>query len=237
VCKAHGDQCYLNYALGVSMIAALMLGDAARATEYGRESLSGCAALGDTLGLTITLEFLAWIAAAEGDHGRTARLLGAAGQQARVNGGNPTTAGLLAAAHGQYEASARTALGDAPFGAEYRAGAELTLDEAIAYARGDTAPRQPPPTPAAKPPGDELPRLTKREAEIARLIAEGMTNKQIASQLVISQRTAEGHAGNILTKLGFTTRTQIASWVLTQQTAGSPQGRTPMSRRGDAPTE
>jgi non-specific serine/threonine protein kinase len=40
-----------------------------------------------------------------------------------------------------------------------------------------------------------------------------MTNKAIAQQLVISQRTAEGHVENILTKLGFTTRAQITAWV------------------------
>jgi DNA-binding NarL/FixJ family response regulator len=61
--------------------------------------------------------------------------------------------------------------------------------------------------------------LTKREKEVAELVADGMSNKQIAERLVISLRTAEGHVEKILSKQGFTTRTQIASWVTRQRAA------------------
>ena len=54
--------------------------------------------------------------------------------------------------------------------------------------------------------------LTRREREIARLIARGLTNRQIAAALHISERTAENHVQHILTKLGLHTRTQIAAW-------------------------
>jgi DNA-binding NarL/FixJ family response regulator len=54
--------------------------------------------------------------------------------------------------------------------------------------------------------------LSSREAEVAALVAEGLTNRQIAARLVISERTAENHVQHILTKLGFTTRSQIAAW-------------------------
>jgi DNA-binding NarL/FixJ family response regulator len=56
------------------------------------------------------------------------------------------------------------------------------------------------------------PALSTREAEVARLVAEGLTNRQIADRLVISERTAQNHVQHILTKLGFTTRSQIAAW-------------------------
>jgi len=59
--------------------------------------------------------------------------------------------------------------------------------------------------------------LTARELEIAELVAEGLTNKEVAARLTISVRTAEAHAQNILTKLGFRSRAQIASWVAQQQ--------------------
>ncbi len=59
----------------------------------------------------------------------------------------------------------------------------------------------------ARPPG-----LSEREAEVARLVAQGLTNRQIAERLVISERTAENHVQHILAKLGFTTRSQIAAW-------------------------
>jgi DNA-binding CsgD family transcriptional regulator len=54
-------------------------------------------------------------------------------------------------------------------------------------------------------------RLTRREREIADLIAQALSNRQIARRLVISQRTVESHVGNILTKFGLSSRAQIAA--------------------------
>jgi DNA-binding NarL/FixJ family response regulator len=54
--------------------------------------------------------------------------------------------------------------------------------------------------------------LTAREHEVAKLVARGFTNRQIADALVISERTAQNHVQHILTKLGFGTRAQIAAW-------------------------
>ncbi len=55
--------------------------------------------------------------------------------------------------------------------------------------------------------------LTKREHQIAELLAAGLSNQEIASKLVLSRRTVEGHVEHTLTKLGFTSRTQLAVWV------------------------
>jgi DNA-binding CsgD family transcriptional regulator len=62
--------------------------------------------------------------------------------------------------------------------------------------------------------------LTRREREVANLVAEGMTNRQIAEALFISERTAQTHVQHILTKLGFSARAQIATWV-----TAAPQAR------------
>jgi len=62
-----------------------------------------------------------------------------------------------------------------------------------------------------------------RELQVARLIAEGRSNKEIAAELVILLRTAENHVGHILIKLGFTSRAQVAAWAAGSQ-PGS-QGR------------
>ena len=59
-------------------------------------------------------------------------------------------------------------------------------------------------------------RTTKQEGEIADLVAQGLSNREIAIRLVIARRTAEGHVEHILTKLGFTSRSQIAAWVAGQ---------------------
>jgi DNA-binding NarL/FixJ family response regulator len=63
--------------------------------------------------------------------------------------------------------------------------------------------------------------LTRREWEIAQLLAEGLSNKEIAARLVISRRTAEAHVENILTKLGFRSRAQVSSWVLGERAEGT----------------
>jgi len=54
--------------------------------------------------------------------------------------------------------------------------------------------------------------LGKREAEVARLVADGLSNKQIGSRLFISERTVGSHVRSILNKLGFNSRAQIAAW-------------------------
>jgi DNA-binding NarL/FixJ family response regulator len=79
-----------------------------------------------------------------------------------------------------------------------------------------------PPTGTAPPPwsprlgdpgaGGRARELSPREAEVASLVAEGLTNRQIAERLVISERTAQNQVQHILTKLGFATRSQIAAW-------------------------
>ena len=58
--------------------------------------------------------------------------------------------------------------------------------------------------------------LTRREAEIAVLVSQGLTNRQIAAAAHISERTVETHVQHILDKLGFASRTQIAAWVAAQ---------------------
>jgi DNA-binding CsgD family transcriptional regulator len=55
--------------------------------------------------------------------------------------------------------------------------------------------------------------LTPREAEVARLVAQGLTNREVAQRLVLSERTVEHHVRSVLSKLGFTNRAQVAAWV------------------------
>ncbi|WP_435593380.1 helix-turn-helix transcriptional regulator [Nocardia sp. bgisy118] len=65
--------------------------------------------------------------------------------------------------------------------------------------------------------GDPPSGLTRREAEVAAHVAQGLTNRQIASLMRISERTAESHVQHILTKLGLVNRTQIAAWAARQR--------------------
>jgi len=96
----------------------------------------------------------------------------------------------------------------------YTEGRAMNLDQAIRLALGE----QPASLTASSPTG-ALPhlRLTPRQVEIARLVAEGLTNRAIAKRLFISERTAEGHVEQIRNKLGFSSRAQIAAWVAEQE--------------------
>jgi predicted ATPase/DNA-binding CsgD family transcriptional regulator len=112
-------------------------------------------------------------------------------------------------------AAARAQLGEAAFNAAWDAGRRLTRAEDIALAQS-APPISPPPKPAApaaaaKPPFGEL---SAREREVALLVAQGQSNRAIAEHLVLSERTVEGHVRNVLAKLGFNARAQIAAWVV-----------------------
>jgi YVTN family beta-propeller protein len=83
--------------------------------------------------------------------------------------------------------------------------------------------------------------LTQRESEVAGLVAQGLTNRQIATKLFISERTAEYHIEQIRNKLGFHARTQIAAWVAADQSRPGPDNARPPSAltggaAGPAPT-
>jgi DNA-binding NarL/FixJ family response regulator len=75
-----------------------------------------------------------------------------------------------------------------------------------------------PATPVPREGGPD--RLTRREWEITALVAQGLSNREIAAQLVIAQRTAESHVENILAKLGSSSRTQIVAWIAGQPVKG-----------------
>jgi len=78
-----------------------------------------------------------------------------------------------------------------------------------------------PPAPAHPVARDALAPLTPRAREVALLIAQGRTSREIAEHLVISERTADTHAEHIRDKLGLRSRAEIAAWVARQQ-AGAP---------------
>jgi non-specific serine/threonine protein kinase len=71
--------------------------------------------------------------------------------------------------------------------------------------------------PPAEEPSEEPVALTRRELEVSRLVGAGLSNRAIAEQLGISQRTVESHVDHVLRKLGFGSRTQVAAWVVEKE--------------------
>ncbi|MGY1980404.1 ATP-binding protein [Nocardia gipuzkoensis] len=183
-------------------------GDQDAATEYLARSIEMFSLFDRCVWLASAFEGLAWTAVARGDFERAARLLGAAEILAR------STVRLAHAITGvlgdKMRNEVREALGAKAFQEIFDSGAALSLDEAIDFALGrvSSAART---APVVSEAAADV--LTRREKDVARLVAAGHSNKRIAADLVISVRTAETHVEHILTKLGFTSRTQIAGWV------------------------
>ncbi|WP_207892279.1 LuxR C-terminal-related transcriptional regulator [Streptacidiphilus pinicola] len=206
LCGVNGDRWNLSYALWGRGFLALIRGDLDQAEADLCESLAMKREFHDTLGLALTLEVLAWTAAAQGEDERAATLSGGADSLRQSIG-----AKHVITAPGDFQVTACKRLGEAAFDSAFARGRHLALDETLALALREHAQ----PAPAA-PAQASL--LTRRQREVAELVAAGLSNKEIAAKLVISLRTAEGHVESILTKLDFKTRTQIAHWVMQQPT-------------------
>ncbi|MEV0109735.1 protein kinase [Nocardia sp. NPDC050799] len=183
-------------------------GERGQARQLLEESLRVNSGLNSTVLNMFCLEGLAWILDTRTEAERAAILMGAA-QGLRPAGAQVTTVfHNMAGFHEECERDARASLGDHRYDVAHQRGRSMDMDAAVAYALGARAGE------ASGASADGAPKLTKREQQVADLVARGLSNKQITAKLVISQRTAQGHVEYILTKLGFTSRAQIAAWVV-----------------------
>jgi non-specific serine/threonine protein kinase len=112
-----------------------------------------------------------------------------------------------------YLAAARSRLGDAAWEEVLAQGRIMGLEQAIEYALSEEETHRSEQSSA----GVQPPNLTRREKEVAALVAQGMSNRQIAQELSISERTIENHVSKILRKLEFASRTEIAAWATQQR--------------------
>jgi predicted ATPase/DNA-binding CsgD family transcriptional regulator len=214
-CEPSGEHWTTSLALFALGVEACRKGDQDRAVDAGRRSIELRLPLEDKRSIGLSFEALAWSAAAVGDGVRSARLFGASQAIQKSTGTSLRALGHLSELHEQYETVAREALGEAGFEREVRAGELLDFDEAVDYALGVDKPAD---ERASADPAAAA-GLTRREREIAELVAQGMSNREIAASLVISQRTAEGHVEHILAKLNFSSRAQVAVWVAENRSA------------------
>jgi non-specific serine/threonine protein kinase len=217
--SAHlNEEYYRSLQLWSLAVGRMRLGHLSQAETAGRAALKLAAGLGDGHSLAITSECLAWIAAERRDAVKAARLLGYAMETWKSMGGRlfPPLIGY----HERCESYARTALGDERFTDELRRGEALSQTEVIDLASHDGAGKLNAPVRTwALTPAQSQTDLTGRESEIARMVTGGLTNKEIAAELVISARTVEAHVGHILNKLGLNSRIQLASWVARREPA------------------
>ena len=201
-------------ALGDRLVRGILLDTLARvvldrgkrdeARRFHSESLALAQELGDKAEMIDALDGLARVAVAEGDPARALTIAGAAhGLHDRI--GYETPMPWRRRLQRSID-SARAGLGPEAASAAWERGTRLRERDAVLLALETPATMQ------GAPERGVPSTLTAREREIAALIAEGLSNKQIATRLQISQRTVDAHVEHIRTKLDVHSRVQIAAW-------------------------
>ena len=196
-----------GYQLDFLARACWLGGDREKAEALAREAAVHKHAIDDRNGLTMVLETLASMAAERDGQERAAILLGSA---QRVRDSSSLT--LIELYRQQHQRSVSLIIGGIGrkgFDAAYARGRAMTVDEGVAFAVAEKpAPKLMLPVKSAQDTA-----LTPRQLEIARLIADDLTNRQIADRLFLSERTVETHITNILNKLGLNSRIQLSRWI------------------------
>jgi len=181
-------------------VLALKSGDVDRAEAHFRENLTVSAT--DLLGTRYALDGLALVSAERGDAERALRL--ATASDSFADRSAPMSEVVWKQQVDKVVAECRDELGTARAAEVLGEAGRLSVEEITAYALHDVWPR------AAAEPG--VPALSDREREVARLVAEGLTNREIAARLSLSSRTVDSHLEHIRTKLGLRSRAQVAAW-------------------------
>lgn len=194
---------YASWALGVNKWSQ---GDYTGAAELARAGLPVTLEFNDRLGMVHLVELLCWSSASDGRHAESARLLGTArAGWDQLGTSMQAFGGYLHNCEIATEARLRAALSSREFDALLAEGAASSLEAVAADVTGGAA------RPSARRHKSESP-LSARELEVAALVARGLTNREIAAELVLSSRTIDSHVQHILEKLNFGSRAQIAGW-------------------------
>jgi predicted ATPase/DNA-binding CsgD family transcriptional regulator len=194
------DNVGIVLALGLGALVAHGRKDHERVRELCADGLRLSQRLGFKHGIVFHLHVSAVSAGAQGHPVRAARLWGAAeALREEIGVAFPR---VEVHHYGPYIEAARKRIGEAAWRAAWAEGREATVEEAIelALAQGEA--------PAAS---GRRADLTRREREVARLISRGLTNRQVAAALVISERTVENHVASVLRKLGLRSRKEVAA--------------------------
>ncbi|MDP7706075.1 LuxR family transcriptional regulator [Mycobacterium sp. TY815] len=194
------------FALSIRAYVAADRGEREQARRDARQAVSIAADKGCCLAVPSTLELLARLAVDTGSHTDAARLLGAADAMRHRTG--EFRFPLYQAAYSALLTGCRKELGNNDFESAWAEGAALSTDDVIGYALRGRGERKRPATGWAS--------LTPTELDVARLVSDGLTNKDIAERLFISPRTVQAHLTHVYTKLGLTSRVQLAQETVRQ---------------------
>ncbi|WP_176156896.1 ATP-binding protein [Arthrobacter sp. P2b] len=197
-----------SVALWSKACCAWSQGNLKRALEYAHESLGRALVFDDKVMTALNLEVISSALVEQTKYEDAAVIRGVASRVWEVLESSIASFGPhLAGAHEKWAKRADKALGSRAYREALTRGYRMSPDEVRARVLGlEVSERD-----AAS--DRDVGALTKRQHQVAALIADGQSNREIADNLVLSTRTVEGHVESILAKLGMTSRTQIASWM------------------------
>ncbi len=207
--------------LGHLGLLALLRDDYESAPTLLRESLRLAWELDYKQSIQHCLYTLACATACREQPVRAATLWGAVEGMEEAYGAHLTPVILSLTNYEGHLSKGRSKLGEEGFAVACAEGKAMSVGQAIEYALAD---EEEPPTRIPVPdkrPAERTERLTRREREVALLVARGLTNRQIASELSVSRSTANNHVARILRKLGLHSRAQIAAWVTERRSPSS----------------
>jgi predicted ATPase/DNA-binding CsgD family transcriptional regulator len=207
-----GDRMIRGLSYGLLGTVEWMLGDVDVAEASFREAVRVQDLIGHRWGMLTSLEGLAWVAGSAGRSERAALLLGTGAALSQELGIALFPYGQ--AHHDACESAARADLGEASYRGCWERGYALRHSQVVAVALEDATPAtRPAPAPTAIVARDAGDELSARELDVARLVASGMSNREIAAELFVSVATVKTHVSHILGKLGLQSRVQLANWV------------------------
>jgi predicted ATPase/DNA-binding SARP family transcriptional activator/DNA-binding CsgD family transcriptional regulator len=215
--RESGDEVGMVRALGQGALTALVRGDLRQADKLSKATMELSRRLGIGHYATSCLNIFGASAALQDRRVRAVRLW-AAEESLREAMGIPRMPAELSF-FGSYVDDVRAQLSEAEWERAWQEGRAMDMDEAIEYALSEEEGTLSTPTAPRQRVGDESALLTRREEGVASLVARGLTNRQIAAELSISENTVANHVAKILRKLRLGSRSQITAWVVERRTA------------------
>lgn len=206
LCDEHGEHLMRGYVIWAFALSAWRAKDHHRAFVLALDGASNSVEVGDHHAAAICIDIAAWYVASQHRFEDAARLIGFS-EALRLSNRLPSPYLGTDVEHKHCVDSVLAGIGTGPFLERLAETRHATLSDVSSWITRETS-----------PPSDESapPRLTPRQYEIAALIAEGLTNKEVARRLLISVSTVETHIEHVFRKLNVVSRAQVAVWIVAQ---------------------
>lgn len=212
ITREHKENWTRSWALVALGLSLFLSGDVKASADRLSEAIQIKAEFSDLFGLAMAVEFLSWARSDEGNHHDAAIMFGGLEPLWAFTGVTLMGSPQLLEIRAVRQADTERALGSQVFSTLVQEGREMRVGETVSYIlrqKGES--KEVLKAVDNEPPSSLRSLLTRREFEVAKLITQGLSNKEIAAKLIIAPRTAEAHVAHIMTKLNCSSRSAVAA--------------------------